>query len=248
MSEIGIVIPCYNEASRLKKSDFFDALKGNSRLSFCFVNDGSSDNTLEVLSKWSEHFPKQIFVINNLQNKGKGFAVRSGMLHYTNMEDYNLVGFLDADLSTPIDEILLMAELMMKKNDTILVMGSRIKRLGSVVERKLFRHFTGRVFATFVSNILKLPVYDTQCGAKIFKKEIAKKVFSEPFKTDWLFDIEILARIRNTYGKKYVLNKVVEYPLTEWINVTGSKLKLKHFFKVPFQLLLIYKHYNKKKP
>ena len=244
MYKLCIVVPCYNEALRLDGDRYIEALKKQSNFSVCFVNDGSNDNTSDVLLALTKRLPEQISMLHLETNLGKAAAVRLGILENLKDKEFHFIGFLDADLSTPLEELKFMMEILLKDHD--IVIGSRIKRLGATVERELWRHITGRFFATFVSNILRLPVYDSQCGAKLFKREFIASLFQEPFKTDWLFDVEILFRARNMYGKEFVLKKIMEYPLHEWVNVGGSKLKLRHFMKVPFQLFKIHYYYNYK--
>ena len=124
-----------------------------------------------------------------------------------------------------------------------MILCSRIKRLGASVERNRKRHILGRVFSTFASIILKLPVYDTQCGAKIVCTSVIDDAFEHTFITKWLFDIEIIARLRNKYPEK-ILHILFEHPITQWKDVSGSKLKLKHMLKVPFELIKIKRKYN----
>jgi hypothetical protein len=125
-------------------------------------------------------------------------------------------------------------------------MGSRVKRLGSSIDRQLWRHLTGRIFATFASVISRLPVYDSQCGAKLFRRHAAAIVFREPFVTQWLFDVEILVRLRNRYGLNTVLQAVNEVPLKTWIDVGGSKWRVKRLLGIPVDLLKIHLRYNAK--
>jgi dolichyl-phosphate beta-glucosyltransferase len=124
------------------------------------------------------------------------------------------------------------------------VFGSRVKRLGTDIERNASRHYLGRVFATVASLTLGLPVYDSQCGAKIFRKEFVIPLFTERFVTDWLFDVEILARMCAVYGVDQTMRGVYEAPLNEWREVGGSKLRLNHFLKAPIDLLRIRRKYR----
>jgi hypothetical protein len=123
-------------------------------------------------------------------------------------------------------------------------MGSRIRILGCDIKRKAVRHYLGRVFATFASLILDLYVYDTQCGAKIFRNNSElKTVFAHPFLVNWIFDVEILARfkvIRKLNNSSLLQNTTVEYPLDEWADIGGSKIKFIDFFKAIMELTKIY--------
>jgi glycosyltransferase involved in cell wall biosynthesis len=232
-----IIIPCYNEAERLPVNDFKDFAAGNNDISFLFVNDGSTDNTADLLEKL-ESSNKRIYVLNLPANSGKGEAVRQGVMEAVKHKP-EYIGFLDADLATPLEEIHNFIDLL-EKNDFELISGLRLARLGAQVKRKLSRHYIGRVFATAVSNLLRVEVYDTQCGAKLFERQLAEKVFQEPFKSKWLFDIEIFKRIIELYGREKSNRVIYEYPLLTWIDIKGSKLKLSDFIKAPFELLKIF--------
>ena len=126
------------------------------------------------------------------------------------------------------------------------VLGSRLKRLGASVRRSEVRHYLGRVFATAASLLLSLPVYDSQCGAKAFRADVVEVLFRDPFSTRWLFDVELLARLRNQLGRDSLLASVIEMPLGAWHDVAGSKLGVAHMAAVPLELLRIHRRYNRR--
>jgi len=115
--------------------------------------------------------------------------------------------------------------------------------LGAQVKRKNSRHYLGRIFATVASKILKLPVYDTQCGAKLYKKNIVLQLFEEQFITKWLFDVELLARYINLFGRGNAIEKIYEFPVFRWEDVGASRLKIIDFIKAPLELWKINKKY-----
>lgn len=243
MQKTCIVIPCYNESERLTLETFDMFIKAERNIDFLFVNDGSNDRTLQILQKFQTLHPNRVEVLNLEQNSGKAEAVRLGVVCVCEKNIYEFVGFWDADLATPLSEITNFLSQILNRPKYIAI-GSRMKRLGAVVERKRSRHLLGRVFSTFSSIILKMPVYDTQCGAKLFSCKLSG-LFTEKFITSWLFDIELLARYRNTYGISGALNDIIEIPVNSWIEKGGSKLKLKHMLKVPMELLSIHRKYNR---
>ncbi|MBI9082568.1 MAG: hypothetical protein JEZ11_03150 [Desulfobacterales bacterium] len=104
------------------------------------------------------------------------------------------IGYWDADLSTPLSALEQMCQ-KLSPPEVVMVFGSRVRLLDRNIERKAIRHYLGRLFATFASIVIELPIYDTQCGAKIFKNNNnLQRVFSKPFSTSWVFDVEIFDR------------------------------------------------------
>jgi dolichyl-phosphate beta-glucosyltransferase len=248
MSNLVIVIPCYNEVLRFPNKDFIDFLKKTSnQIFFCFVNDGSIDTTFEMLEKLQVLYSERIEILNLKQNVGKAEAVRSGINYMYNHQKIKgeYFAFLDADLATPLDELMIIYNKIKSNQKYKLVLGSRWQRLGANIERKVLRHYLGRIFATFASIILKLRVYDTQCGAKILHRTIINVTCKEAFISKWLFDVEILARIINKFGPIDAENILVEVPLNVWYEKGGSKLRLKDLINVPVDLIKIkYKYFS----
>ena len=231
MQKTAVIIPCYNEARRLKHEEFVQSTNLNRELHFLFVDDGSTDETRENLATLCKSNPSQMKWMGLTKNSGKAEAVRRGFVKAFEM-DYANIGYWDADLATPLVVIPRFCEIL-ENQGIILVMGSRVRLLGRRIERKPPRHYLGRIFATFASIVTGLPVYDTQCGAKIFRnsKEL-KIVFGKPFHVNWTFDVEILARLRmieRYMGIAPIVDSTVEYPLEEWIDVPGSKLVFRDF-------------------
>jgi len=244
MSEICIIIPCYNEANRLPINEFSEFIEQNKNIHFCFVNDGSKDSTLEVLLNLQSKFSEHILVENLVINQGKAEAVRRGILRILENENYKKIGYFDADLATPLTEISLLNNSLNKDINFTFAFGARVKLLGRKIERKISRHYFGRIFATCASLILKLAVYDTQCGAKLFNRTIAIEISKEPFLSRWLFDIEIFARIIKKYGRVDAEKQFIEVPLEQWLEKDDSKLSFAYLLKVPFELLKIKFHYK----
>ncbi|QNM87048.1 glycosyltransferase [Polaribacter pectinis] len=243
MMKTCIIIPCYNEEKRLPTKTFLKFIQ-NKDIHFCFVNDGSSDNTIDVLNSIKIKEPDKVLVINNNKNVGKAEAIREAVLELYNLKLYDYIGFFDADLATPLFEIENLRNYFIINDSLILVMGSRIKRMGANVNRKFHRFLFGRIFATIISaNVLKLPVYDTQCGAKLFSTKIPVAVFNDKFITKWLFDVELIIRIKKLFGND-IIEKIVEYPLLEWVEKGESKVKFTDFLNTPKEILKIKRKYK----
>jgi glycosyltransferase involved in cell wall biosynthesis len=240
MPDVCLVVPCYNEAARLRIADFLAHIDADPRSCLCFVNDGSTDDTASTLEGLAKSRPGRIFSFSLAQNSGKGEAVRQGINHVAAMQRFAFVGYWDADLATPLSELAPMLDLLARAPDCQLVLGSRWRRLGSDIQRSAIRHALGRVFATAASLTLDLPVYDSQCGAKLCRAESIGVLFGEPFITRWLFDVELLARLRN---RGWVTGVAVELPLSAWRDIGGSRLGWTQMAAAPLGLLSIRRRY-----
>jgi len=244
MPVIGVAIPCFNEGSRLPVQIFLDFATQHRDFVFCFVNDGSKDNTSELLHCMAAACPHRIAVIDRRENKGKGESIREGINYLMTHYEISYVGFLDADLATPLSEMRAMAAIIAQNNYSM-VCGSRIKRMGATVERRAVRHIIGRFFATLISWSLQLPFYDTQCGAKLFlTKDVREGIFEQPFISRWLVDVEIIKRLQQKFGYQYSFGRIYEHPLSEWYEVGASKINLSDMFKIPLDLLKIHLFYH----
>jgi dolichyl-phosphate beta-glucosyltransferase len=235
-----VVVPCYNEEQRLP-SEQFQHFFSRSSVRLIFVDDGSSDNTLERLNCLRKGREDRVSVLRSPSNQGKAEAVRMG-LNFALDQGAEYTGYWDADLATPLDAIGDFMAVFAAEPDLDMVFGSRVKLLGRRVNRRITRHYLGRMFATVVSVMLRLPVYDTQCGAKIFRVgPRTHKLFGAPFRARWVFDVEILARyIRLVGSAQQASHRIYEYPLKIWDDVGGSKVKPLDFFVAFRDVLRIY--------
>lgn len=243
---VSVVIPCYNEAERLDSVRFRTYLANSSFVRLIFVDDGSTDDTLSILKKVCSGFEHCTTIIRSESNRGKAEAVRLGLLEALERYPKELVGFWDADLATPLDSIERFVQVFEARPEISMVFGSRVKLLGRRVKRNAHRHYMGRVFATVVSNILQLPIYDTQCGAKLFRVSSGiGTVVEAPFLSKWVFDVEILARYRKMLGNDpHRLERVIyEYPLECWEDIAGSKVTPVDFATASLDLLKIWSKY-----
>jgi len=244
LTEVAVTVPCYNEADRLKCDAFINFVREHRDVMFIFVDDGSTDNTAHLLKSISRSEPNNVQLITFKSNRGKAEAVRQGTLSAI-AAGAKYVGYWDADLATPLNPILEFVSELKKKSDLLVVMGARVQLLGRTILRKRYRHYLGRVFATVASAVLRIPVYDTQCGAKMFvASEPVRLVFRDPFLSRWVFDVEILARlVCNGNVNPHVA--ICEYPLLEWHDVKGSKIKLRDFWVAFWDLGRIHFAYNR---
>lgn len=240
---VELVVPTFNEADRMPLSDFraFVARNDNNSsfgpvFQLLFVNDGSTDDTLAHLQRIRG---PHVRILNLDENVGKAEAVRLGLRHSLLGDDGlmassipDFVGFWDADLATPLDEVFTFMQVFQQHPRLEMILGSRVALLGRNISRRAERHYLGRIFATGASMVLGLPVYDTQCGAKLFRasKDLIAMI-AEPFQSRWIFDVELLARFVRLRERSVLalqpVNVIYEQPLARWEDIPGSKLNLK---------------------
>lgn len=241
---VTIVIPCFNEAARLDQIRFVEFIKRNPEISFLFVNDGSIDDTAFLISSMIKQGGSRIQLLTLHENAGKAEAVRAGVLQALADESVKFIGYWDADLATPLEAIHDLIKAALNVPARRFLCGSRIRRMGASIERRWSRHYFGRFFATAASNILNLPFYDTQCGAKLIERDLAARIFPQPFISRWLFDLELIARIIETLGRPDAYSSIYEFPLTNWKDVGESKIKLSYLPRIPYELFRIRRAYR----
>jgi glycosyltransferase involved in cell wall biosynthesis len=246
MQHIGLtlIVPCYNEAARLAPQAFLDFLASHPSARILFVDDGSTDDTFQILDRLRTSAPDSVGVLRLPSRLGKAEAVRFGILEGLRRQP-DLIGFWDADLSTPLQAVDDFLALAAKRPDLELILGSRVMLMGKDIRRQTWRHYLGRVFATAVSHALDLPVYDTQCGAKVFRvNEAVAAVFARPFRSRWIFDVEVLARylaLPAHAGDPPRQSRIYELAVPVWHHRPGSKLRWWDFVRAVIDLAGIWR-------
>ena len=246
---VTVVVPCYNEEARLPEAVYTSWLATDaSHARLLFVDDGSRDETLRVLRRICDAAPAgRAGVLPLGTNVGKAEAVRRGLLHVLKGADNpssgsasppDVVGFWDADLATPLPAIAQLTDVLQVDPSIAMVFAARVALLGRHIQRSPLRHYLGRCFATLASLTLDLTIYDTQCGAKLFRvSPTLRTVVAAPFLTGWVFDCEMLARFAALHaggrasgaaGGAALAETIYEFPLDEWVDVAGSKLRLRN--------------------
>ena len=226
VQRVAIVVPCYNEARRLSRTEFL-RLSRMDGVRLIFVDDGSTDRTAGVLDHICEQSRGRAQCLSLAHNQGKAEAVRQGLIRALG-SGVPLVGFLDADLSTPVDEYMSLVD-RHRSSDADVVMGARIQRSGGRIERTPVRLVMGKVFAALASVVLRTRFRDTQCGAKVFRStDLLREVLEEPFLGRWVFDVELLGRMLTGTSRCGALDRdgILEVPLGSWFDAEGSKMKL----------------------
>lgn len=249
MRDTWIVVPCFDEENRLQPDKFRQFSRSSESVQLLFVDDGSEDNTARILEDIAAADPTGVAVAAFDENRGKSEAVRQGMLTAFKA-GARFAGYWDADLATPLDVLADFRKILEDRPETDIVLGSRVKLMGREVRRNELRHYLGRVFATGASLTLKLPVYDTQCGAKLFRSNpILRRVFATPFRTRWIFDVEILARyllLRQHEPEHRTHDRIYELVLPRWTDVSGSKIRVRDWIRAPVELATIWWHYGRR--
>ncbi len=244
---VAIVIPCYNEAHRLELGRFAAFAKEHPNIRFFFVNDGSTDKTAVLLDEFCRTSFGSCSLVDLAVNGGKGEAVRRGVLAALR-ESPTFVGYWDADLATPLDAILDLLRVLTARASVEMVMGSRVRLMGRTIVRRATRHYAGRAFATAASLTLGIGVYDTQCGAKLFRvMPRTATLFADPFHSRWIFDVELVARQLAGLTREELAaadSLLVEWPLMHWEDVSGSKVKAGDFVLAAFELARIAYYYR----
>lgn len=230
LQNVIVVIPCFNEATRFMPAEFARLLS-DERISLLFVDDGSTDGTRDALVQFAEAHPRAS-VLALGQNQGKGEAVRAG-LRRALASAPDALGYLDADLATPISEVGRLLE-RLAHSSAGAVIGARVAHLGADIDRRASRHYLGRIFATAASLILDVAVYDTQCGAKFFRNsEQLATALEDSFCSRWAFDVDLLGRLLQQGVE------VIELPLRQWRDADGTKVRPSAMLRAAVDLLQI---------
>lgn len=221
ISELSIIIPVYNEEKRILKglNEIVEYCQKNiEKWEILVINDGSTDNTeklaeMYLIEKCKKYDIKQQFkIITYEDNRGKGLAVKAGML----FAQYQYRIYMDIDLSTPLTEI---EKILKYKDKYDIIIGSRNFPNSKVQKQGTIRSKLGQIFPILTQRILKLNIKDTQCGFKLFNEKATKTCFHQQKINGWAFDAEIL------YIAKQNKLKIKEVGV-EWNNDKRTKLNI----------------------
>lgn len=217
MYSLSVVIPAYNEENKIHRDikavyDYFNENSINGEL--IIVDDGSRDNTFNVASEFKNKYPS-LTVLTYKKNRGKGYAIKTGMFEASGKH----ILFADAGLCVPYKCVKPGIELLESGSD--IAIGSRRTSETKIVQKQPFyRRLGSTIFHFLIKTFSIIPpgIQDTQCGFKIFKKEVAHKIFQRLFTEKFMWDIEML---RIAQKEKY---KIGVFPV-EWSNDPDTKFR-----------------------
>ncbi len=238
-AEVLLIIPCHNEQSRIN-SDYFKEISEIEGIKLVFVNDGSTDNTAEIIQSFGWIGKSE--VVNLKSNVGKANAIQTGMLwslekHYR----AQWIGFLDADGAfdpASVQKILVVAS-GRNCEDAEAIYSSRIRLLGHRILRNDIRHYISRLVITFFGLNWKSIPYDTQSGFKIYRNttEFREAISEAKFKTRWFFDVEFHIYLALKYGRDLI---GWEEPVLGWEDVKDSKINSLEKVRILREILLVF--------
>lgn len=234
-----VVIPCFNEADRLKVDVFAEFACDCDDVELIFVDDGSADATMQSAQKIAAKAASSVSVLRLDRNCGKAEAVRQGML-WASHRDFPAIAFWDADLATPLHTISDFLDVLTRHAKVEVVWGTRLPLMGHTIDRDAIRRQTGRLFSASSAAAVGVGIRDALCGAKMFRTgPILDAVLAQPFSSRWIFDVEILARLdtllKQTNGTP-VNESLYEFPLDEWYEIAGSRLRMTDFLRAAVEL------------
>ena len=233
----GLVVPVFNEEKRLDIEYFLEISRIPS-LELLFVDDGSIDSTPQILSDLVLT-GGNISILRLEENVGKSEAVRAGLNAFLLEPKFDAIGFIDSDGAFGVGDINNLIESMtgVASGDARWWWTSRVKLPQNFIERSKVRHLIGRLIAALLGLGHKGLPYDTQSGLKFFSTSQEFTFFlSQPFKTRWFFEIELLIRARPYFTTDKL---IVAVPVLSWHEVKGSKLKFRNCVSIGKELLYI---------
>ena len=222
INALSIIFPLFNEENRLPKlfkeiKKFL--IKNKLNIEFIFIDDGSIDNSLILIKKFKKENIKKIDIkiIKYKKNRGKGYALKQGVL----IANKKWILTMDIDLSVSLKQINSWVKNRFIKNGNNIFFGSRLLKKSNIIAKK-YRVFTGNIFNILLRLMINdkfLNIKDTQCGFKLYKKSLAKTIFKNIKENGYIHDVEILILIRK---KKF---RVYELPVN-WIHKDGRKINI----------------------
>ncbi|MGO4822551.1 MULTISPECIES: response regulator [unclassified Flavobacterium] len=236
---IGVVIPFYNLEQEFFKRDYAKIIHTNLGYHFCFVNLGDSSN-LDAIKELMEGNEERISIYNCGEAVLISEAVRLAALHLVKDEQFDFIGFINPDLDVNFRDFHDLAKTISNSNFKF-VSGRRPVQME---DSSIFDLVIANGIKTLINKTINMKLHDALCGAKIMSKEVVEKTFSEKFKTNQTFDLEILMRMKKEYGNSKTKKIVCEQPLQRWMSCDTFSTSLLTSFNTFFQIGQIALHYK----
>jgi dolichyl-phosphate beta-glucosyltransferase len=216
IKSISIVLPFYNEKKRILSClNQIKKFKSNKIITeFIFVDDGSKDGTDLIIKKFFKKKKKKWKIIKSKKNMGKGYALKLGVLSAKNQ----WILTSDTDMSVPLEQILKWNKNKFLKKNCSIYFGSR-EHNNSTVESRIYRKVLGKIFRIIIKILLKITIRDTQCGYKLYKSGIGKKIFKNLTINKFEHDLEIILIAQK-------INQSINELPVEWTHKPNSKLNI----------------------
>lgn len=236
MMRIFLVVPAFNEESRIKIRDW-EAISFIDNVKVTFVDDGSTDATAKILGTMGK-----CDVISTSKNLGKAAAIKFGIDHIIreySIDPYDWLGFLDADSAFEVEEIKRILNMASETRfrEYAGIWASRVKMLGREIDRNELRHYVSRILITFLSFGMREFPYDSQAGFKLFRaKFFLNSIKTLKIRTRWFVDLEIWTHIKLNSDNEVL---IWEEPVISWHEVKGSRIRLKHFPTITREVFLV---------
>jgi dolichyl-phosphate beta-glucosyltransferase len=248
MKSIAFVVPCYNESTRFSAAYWREMLDATPDVDWLFVDDGSTDSTNEMLRKFCQENKSSFLAITS--NQGKGNAIRKGFQELLEThQKISYLGFLDSDGAFSISDVQRLISLTALTNGVSnesswdVIISSRVAMAGRQIDRKIARHYLGRILATYLTRGWNDAPYDTQCGFKIFKmNQQLQDSLAYSFKTRWFLDLELILRMEMRSERPL---RIWEEPLVFWADIDGSKITSSHALSILNELKFTRKQVKK---
>lgn len=236
-----LIVPCFNEALRIQLNDFqtldlklceLGSLE-NYDIRIMFVDDGSTDNTNQLLQDFSGKIKSQVLTLS--RNIGKANAIRRGMLEAEKQRPA-FIAYTDADGAFPIDVIVRIIAAFIeisRRQNLDALSAARVKLAGNQIERTFLRHLIGRIIATILGIRAPYQLYDSQSGLKVFSRTFFDFVdLKVPFKTRWFLDWELILRSHRKLD-------ILEIPAEQWTEIGKSKISTFEIVRILFEIVKV---------
>lgn len=242
---VTLVVPCYNEAARWDPTRFRQ-LAAIPDLRLLFVDDGSRDTTRQCIEEMVDAQGQQALFLE--ANVGKAEAVRSGMVSALEAGSSDAVGFIDADGAFGVQDVERLVAMTGPRftEGFDALWSSRVALSGRQIERRVSRHYIGRLVATALSTAYPNLPYDSQSGFKVFAATpLLRACLDSPFDTRWVFEVELLLRWRSAAGTSM---RIWEEPVMEWRDVPGSKIRGRESVRIMSELYSVWRQSRRDPP